>query len=73
METDPAKTPSLTIREFNVVEVDPTLIQDTNGAGDSFAGGFLARIVEGASVEEAVETGHAWAAKVIKRAGFGVD
>ncbi|KAK9464870.1 Ribokinase-like protein [Lipomyces arxii] len=33
-------------------------IVDTNGAGDSFAGGFLGSIVAGKSVDEAVEVGH---------------
>ncbi|KAK9386798.1 Ribokinase-like protein [Lipomyces mesembrius] len=33
-------------------------IVDTNGAGDSFAGGFIGSIVSGKSIDEAVEVGH---------------
>ncbi|KAK9376782.1 Ribokinase-like protein [Lipomyces chichibuensis] len=33
-------------------------IIDTNGAGDSFAGGFIGSIVSGKSIDEAVEVGH---------------
>ncbi|KAK9319580.1 Ribokinase-like protein [Lipomyces orientalis] len=33
-------------------------IVDTNGAGDSFAGGFIGSVVAGKSIDEAVEVGH---------------
>ncbi|KAK2873482.1 hypothetical protein FQN49_002338 [Arthroderma sp. PD_2] len=38
-------------------------ICDTNGAGDAFAGGFCAGVVEGKAIEESVEMGH-WLANL---------
>jgi adenosine kinase len=48
--------------EPNQVEEDN--IVDTNGAGDAFAGGFLANYVRGASLDKCMKAGH-WAAALI--------
>lgn len=37
---------------------------DTNGAGDAFVGGFLAKLTQGAELAECVRAG-AWAARQI--------
>mmetsp|Transcript_38515 Transcript_38515/g.61058 ORF Transcript_38515/g.61058 Transcript_38515/m.61058 type:complete len:170 (-) Transcript_38515:23-532(-) len=50
-------------------KIDPSLIVDTNGAGDSFVGGFLSKHVEGKSIEECVNAGHYCASKVIQVSG----
>lgn len=42
---------------------------DTTGAGDSFNGGFLSALAEGASLTEAVEKGHAVSSQVILHRG----
>lgn len=52
----PEKAPK--IQEFPVIEVDDAMIKDTNGAGDSFAGGFLAEIARGSDIPTAVASGH---------------
>lgn len=39
-------------------KIDKSKIVDTNGAGDSFVGAFLAAIVQGKSVVEAVQAGN---------------
>ena len=61
-------------REGKVVEVEvPAIagdkIVDTNGAGDSFVGGFLAGVAKGASFEEAIKAGHYAAGVVIQHDG----
>lgn len=43
---------------FPVDRLEDGKIVDTNGAGDSFAGGFLGALVSGKSVDEAVLAGH---------------
>ncbi|EQL31979.1 adenosine kinase [Blastomyces dermatitidis ATCC 26199] len=44
-------------------------INDTNGAGDAFAGGFCAGVVEGKSIEESVDMGHWLAGLSIRELG----
>jgi len=44
-------------------------IVDTNGAGDSFCGGFLAGLVKGKTLEQSVKAGHYTAAYTIRRSG----
>lgn len=51
------------INKFPVVLLEAEKIADTNGAGDAFAAGFIASIVEGKSLSEAVHVGQ-WAAKI---------
>ncbi|KAM0516620.1 hypothetical protein ACHAPE_005251 [Trichoderma viride] len=51
------------IKEFPVRAIDSALINDTNGAGDAFAGGLLAGIVEGETLEQSVDKGQ-WLAKL---------
>lgn len=48
-------------------------IVDTNGAGDSFVGGFLAHVLKGASLEDAAKAGHWAAGHVIQRSGCTFD
>ncbi|KAL8935817.1 MAG: hypothetical protein Q9211_004497 [Gyalolechia sp. 1 TL-2023] len=50
-------------REYPVRTIGAEEIYDTNGAGDAFAGGFVAGIVEGKSLEECVDMGQ-WLAKL---------
>lgn len=59
------KTKKFTFSDcFPVKNVSPENIVDTNGAGDSFAGGFLSQFVKGKSLDKCVIAGH-WAASVI--------
>ncbi|MCJ1269637.1 adenosine kinase [Lobaria immixta] len=51
------------VREFPVHEIDKAKICDTNGAGDAFAGGFIAGVVEGRSLEESINLGQ-WLARL---------
>lgn len=50
-------------------KIDKTKIVDTNGAGDSFVGAFMAAIVQGKSVVEAVKAGNQLAGIVITKNG----
>jgi adenosine kinase len=45
------------IKEIEVHAIDKTLINDTTGAGDAFAGGFVAGLVAGVSLEQCVDQG----------------
>ncbi|KXS16296.1 adenosine kinase-like protein [Gonapodya prolifera JEL478] len=54
---------------YPVKKVDPVKVIDTNGAGDAFAAGFLAKLVLGKSIDECVEAGHYVASEVIQRSG----
>lgn len=51
------------IKEFPVHKIDEKSIGDTNGAGDAFAGGFVAGIVQGKGLEECMHMGQ-WLAKL---------
>lgn len=51
------------VKEYPVSAIEEDSICDTNGAGDAFAGGFCAGVVQGKSVEECVKMGH-WLAKL---------
>ena len=49
---------------FTPEYIEESLIVDTNGAGDAFAGGFLSRFVQNQSIQKCMNAGH-WAASVI--------
>lgn len=63
--TDPtiAVTSSGDVKEVPVHAIGAEKINDTNGAGDAFAGGFVAGIVDGKSLETAIDMGQ-WLAKL---------
>ena len=50
-------------REYKVIPVDASKIVDTNGAGDAFAAGFIAGLVQKKSLEECVDLGQ-WVASL---------
>ena len=52
------------IGSFDVRDVPQENIIDTNGAGDSFAGGFLSQLVKGKTLDKCMRAGH-WAASII--------
>lgn len=54
---------------FPVVDIDQNDIVDTNGAGDSFVGGFLSALVQEHPLEECIRAGHYAANVIIKRVG----
>ncbi|KAK4932052.1 adenosine kinase [Elasticomyces elasticus] len=51
------------VREYPVLSIDSSKINDTTGAGDAFAGGFLAGVVSGEDVQTCVQKGQ-WLAKL---------
>lgn len=51
--------------EFEVPKIDSEFIIDTNGAGDSFTGGFLAGIILNKGIENAVKAGNWMASQII--------
>lgn len=44
-------------RDFVVPAIEKDVIVDTNGAGDSFVGGFLSQIALGQDLEKAIAAG----------------
>jgi len=58
-----------TSEEIRVPKVPAEEIVDTNGAGDSFVGGFLSQYVLGKSVHESVVAGHYCASVTIRTSG----
>lgn len=58
-----AASDSFEVNEFKVRKLAAEAVVDTNGAGDAFAAGFLASLVQEKSLPEAVEIGH-WAASL---------
>ncbi|MCJ1371633.1 adenosine kinase [Loxospora ochrophaea] len=57
------------VKEFAVHAIIKDEICDTTGAGDAFAGGFVAGIVEGKPLEECVDMGHWLASLSIRELG----
>ena len=51
------------VRQFPVWPIEAKNICDTNGAGDAFAGGFLAGVMQGDSLEKSILMGQ-WLAKL---------
>jgi adenosine kinase len=58
-----AKDGDVDVKEVKVHALDEGKINDTNGAGDAFAGGFVAGIVQGKPLETAIDMGQ-WLAKL---------
>ena len=52
-----AKDGEVDVREYEVAVLPADQVIDTNGAGDSFVGGFLSQIVQGKDLETAVRAG----------------
>ncbi|KAG7462525.1 hypothetical protein MATL_G00185740 [Megalops atlanticus] len=57
------------VTTFPVLEIDPSDIVDTNGAGDAFVGGFLSELVQERPLEQCIRAGHYAANVIIRRAG----
>lgn len=57
------------ILEFPVELLPKEKIVDTNGAGDSFVGGFLSKLMKNDTLENSVECGHACARMIIQVSG----
>ncbi len=55
---------SVECNTYEVSKIPKENIVDTNGAGDSFCGGFLSRLVQGKSIEQCVKAG-IWASSIV--------
>lgn len=58
-----------TVMQFPVKKLSSSEIVDTNGAGDGFAGGFIAQYLQDSSLQECVRCGHFAAATIIQQNG----
>lgn len=61
------------VKEYEIRRMSIDEIKDTNGAGDAFAGGFLAKYIQGCSTEVALRSGIATAQEIIKNVGCCFD
>lgn len=57
------------VTTYPVIKLPKEQLVDTNGAGDAFVGGFLAQVVQGKAIEEAVRAGNFGANVIIQRSG----
>ncbi len=57
------------VRSFPVHPIDSKEITDTTGAGDAFAGGFMAGVVKGESLERCIDMGSWLAALSLRELG----
>ncbi|PYH99462.1 Ribokinase-like protein [Aspergillus ellipticus CBS 707.79] len=57
------------VKELSVREIPKSSINDTNGAGDAFCGGFCAGLVQGKSLEESIDVGQWLASLSIQELG----
>eukprot|EP01117_Protostelium_nocturnum_P020504 TRINITY_DN9252_c0_g1_i1.p1 TRINITY_DN9252_c0_g1~~TRINITY_DN9252_c0_g1_i1.p1 ORF type:complete len:346 (-),score=146.53 TRINITY_DN9252_c0_g1_i1:110-1147(-) len=57
------------VQTFQPLKIASSEIVDTNGAGDSFVGGFMSRYVQEKSIDECVAAGHYCASECIKLSG----
>ncbi|KAI0903746.1 Ribokinase-like protein [Ustulina deusta] len=57
------------VKQFPVHAISADKINDTNGAGDAFAGGFVAGLVQGKDIDTAVDIGQWLAALSIQELG----
>lgn len=60
------------IKHFECKPISKEEMVDSNGAGDSFAGGFLSQYLQGAKLEACIEVGSYAAREVIKLSGIAV-
>ncbi|KAJ5619006.1 Adenosine kinase [Penicillium lagena] len=57
------------LKEFPIREIAKEAIEDTTGAGDAFAGGFCAGVLQGKSLEDSIDMGQWLASKSIQELG----
>ena len=57
------------VTEYTINHLKPEQIVDTNGAGDSFVGGFLAAYQLGKEFDDCVKVGIDLASQVVQRIG----
>ena len=60
------------IKQFPCEPIPSSDMVDTNGAGDSFAGGFLSQFIQGRPLEHCIKVGDHAAREVIKLSGIAV-
>lgn len=63
---------SVDIKHYECKQIPDSEMVDTNGAGDSFAGGFLSQFVQGATLDFCVDMGSYAAREIIKMSGVAL-
>ncbi|XP_065669463.1 uncharacterized protein LOC100204434 isoform X3 [Hydra vulgaris] len=60
------------VSEYHVTEIKQEDIVDTNGAGDSFVGGFLSQFIQRKCISRCVQVGHYAANYIIQQSGVSL-
>jgi len=68
-ETILATSEAKEAKVYPVQALESALIRDTNGAGDAFAGAFLAALISGKDLDAAVEAGHKLGQRCVQQLG----
>merc|ERR1712130_374427 len=58
------------VTEYETIPLEEKDIVDSNGAGDCFAGGFLASLIKGRDIEQCVKAGNYCASEILKTGGI---
>jgi len=61
------------ITEYPIIPIKKDDIVDTNGAGDSFVGGFLSQFIQGRDIEKCVAVGNYAANYIIQQSGVTLN
>lgn len=61
------------ITEFPVIPIEKDRIVDTNGAGDSFVGGFLSQFIQGRDIPSCIKVGNYAANYIIQQSGVTLN
>jgi len=61
------------VTEYPVIKIKAEDIVDTNGAGDSFVGGFLSQFMQGKDIAQCVRVGHYAANYIIQQSGVTMN
>lgn len=61
------------IQEFPIIAIDAKNIVDTNGAGDSFVGGFLSQFMQGHDIPRCCQVGNYAANYIIQQSGVTLN
>ncbi|XP_057313989.1 uncharacterized protein LOC130655271 isoform X1 [Hydractinia symbiolongicarpus] len=60
------------VTEYPIISIKKEDIVDTNGAGDSFVGGFLSQLMQGRDIAQCVRVGHYAANYIIQQSGVSL-
>jgi adenosine kinase len=61
------------VAEYPIIKLEKEQLVDTNGAGDAYVGGFLAKLVQNCSMDVCARAGAKAASVIVQRSGCTFD